>query len=53
MIEWYWLPIAAIMGGSVGCFMMAIIAGGSRNDHYVRPLCPHGDSYDDCPDCRH
>jgi hypothetical protein len=48
MISWLWLIPCAMIAGSMGALIMAIFAGGSA-DH----KCPHGDNYDDCPDCRH
>lgn len=30
MVEWYWLPVTAVVSGSLGCLFMAIVIGGSR-----------------------
>lgn len=42
MVDWYWIPVTAVISGSLGCLIMAIVAGGNQNPVYV---CPH--SFDD------
>ena len=52
---WYWYTLAWFIGFVMGGLVMQWLYINALKDNLknIRNVCPHGDYWDDCPDCRH
>jgi hypothetical protein len=48
-----WVAVALLVGVVLGIVVSALCRVAADDIGAGPDLCPHGDFWDDCPDCRH